>query len=252
MAEDAKRKRQVALGKFTRNVNHLTQLIDDNAPQNLVDPQYEKVKDAWENLESAHDAYLENDDVDLNAAGGQDYLDDPGGRHSAVMLRYSQYLKDKSVSDERLASQKADADRRLDEERRRREAEELREAAEKEKEEKVEKDFLMVSAEVESEVGVFNRLMTGLQGRLGGASAVDKRSEWTKAESEFKRLKDKFVYLTTIDTSRDIEGIKNDFVTKAEDLFLDNQKWMLTQLKDTPVNIKTSGGKSQTKKEASL
>ena len=148
MAEESKRKRIVALGKFTRNANHLTKLIEDAAPSNLVDPSAEKVKTAWEDLEAAHDDYLVQNGVDLDAVGVQDYLDDPGGRYSAVMLGYSQYLKDKSESDEKLAGQKADADRRLDDERRRREAAEMREAEVKKKEEKVESEFLTVSAEV--------------------------------------------------------------------------------------------------------
>ena len=54
-----------------------------------------------------------------------------GGRYSTVMVSYSQYLKAKSESDERLAGQKANADRLLDEERRKREADEMREAEEK-------------------------------------------------------------------------------------------------------------------------
>ena len=104
-------------GKFTRNTNHLTKLIEDAAPSNLVDPCVEKVKTAWENLEAAHDDYLSQDTVNLDDDGVQDYLDDPGGRYSTVMLSYSQYLKVKSESDERLAGLKADADRRLDDER---------------------------------------------------------------------------------------------------------------------------------------
>ena len=207
MADELKNKRKVALGKLTRNINHLTKLVDAAAPSNLVDPQYEKVKVAWEELESAHDKYLEHEDVDPDAAGVGDYLDDPGERHSTVMLKYSQYLKEQSASDERAAGQKADADRRVDDERRKREAQELKDVEDKKREDKVKIEFESVSAEVTSEVGVFNRLMTGLQGRLGEASAVDKRSELTKAESEFKRLKDKFVYLSTIDASQDVSAI---------------------------------------------
>ena len=250
MADELKNQRKVALGRFTRNINHLTKLVDAAAPSNLVDPQYEKVKVAWEELESVHYKYLEHDDVDPDAAGVGDYLDDPGERHSTVMLAYSQYLKDKSASDERTASQKADADRLLDEERRKREARELKEVEDKKREDKVKDEFVSVSAEVTSEIGVFNRWMTGVQGRLGEASVVDKRSELTKAESEFKRVKDKFVYLSTIDTLEDISAIKTDFYDNAEAPFLESQSWLLTQLKDAPVNIKTSGGSSQIKKEA--
>ena len=127
MADELKNQRKVALGRFTRNINHLTKLVDSADPSNLVDPQYEKVKVAWEELESAHDNYLKHEEVDPDNAGVGDYLDDPGERHSTVMLAYSQYLKDKSASDERTASQKAEADRLLDDERRKREARELKE-----------------------------------------------------------------------------------------------------------------------------
>ena len=66
-ADVFKRKRTVALGNFTRTVNHLTRLLADVAPSNLVDPYYEKVKTAWEVLEAAHDEYLIQDGVDLDA-----------------------------------------------------------------------------------------------------------------------------------------------------------------------------------------
>ena len=95
------------------------------------------MKTAWEVLEAAHDEYLIQGGVDLDADGVQDYLDDPGGRYSTVMVSYSQYLKAKSESDERLAGQKANADRLLDEERRKREADEMREAEERKIERKL-------------------------------------------------------------------------------------------------------------------
>ena len=71
MAEVTKKKRTQSLSKFTLNVNKLTKLINNNAPLELVRPQYEKVQECWNILEEAHDTYLEEiDEEDLEGAGG--------------------------------------------------------------------------------------------------------------------------------------------------------------------------------------
>ena len=47
------------LSKFTRNYNILIQRIDDESPESLVTPQYEKVKECWLSLEDAHDDFID-------------------------------------------------------------------------------------------------------------------------------------------------------------------------------------------------
>ena len=43
--EEEKNKRRSALSNFTRNLNTLTSLLEDNSPPLLVNPQYDKFKD---------------------------------------------------------------------------------------------------------------------------------------------------------------------------------------------------------------
>ena len=109
--------------------------------------------------------------------------------------------------------------------------------------EELERKFDSVKAEVESEVDTFKRMTMNLRESLQDASNDDKRSEWVKVVSEFKLLKNKFVHLVSIDSSRDVTEVNQKFVNDAETVFLETQTWMLPQLKDAPI---TSGGSSQT------
>ena len=47
VAAEEKKKRTSALSNFTRNVNLLDGLLDEESQTVLVDPQFEKVKSAW-------------------------------------------------------------------------------------------------------------------------------------------------------------------------------------------------------------
>ena len=95
MAEPAKHKRKVALGKFTRVHNTLSKLLDGDPPPptNLVEPQYENLKLVWTALEDAHDDYVGKDEDVADDATGFGYLDEPGERYNTVLVRYSAYLR---------------------------------------------------------------------------------------------------------------------------------------------------------------
>ena len=74
---------------------------------------------------------------------------------------------------------------------------------------------------------------------LGNASDDDKRSEWHKIENEFKSLKNRMVSVIGIDHTKDHTGINQKFIEDGERVFLDNQKWILCELRDS---TRTSGG----------
>ena len=98
----AKKKRSLALSKFTRSVNTFTSLLDGVSPKSLVEPQYDLVKTCWSALEEAQEEFLEIT-VDIDAAGGVvDYLDEPEVRHTDALKAYAAYLK--AVDDTELAA----------------------------------------------------------------------------------------------------------------------------------------------------
>lgn len=75
MAEQAKKKRSQALSRFTRNVNTLERLINEQSPKELVTPQFETVRTLWQSLEDAQDDFVEKSDVVEEDAGGLGYFE---------------------------------------------------------------------------------------------------------------------------------------------------------------------------------
>ena len=84
---------------------------------------------------------------------------------------------------------------------------------------------------------------------------MDKRREWQKLEGEFKSLKSKLVQVVCIDHSNDTSDISQIFIDDVEEVFLETQKWIFSELRDSS---DTSGGSAgplratgdSTKKEA--
>ena len=95
MAE--KKERTIAKGNLTRNVNQLSELLDEDAPLAMVSPQYDKVKKCWERLEVAHDAFIsavDEEAMDIETdKDGLSYIDAPNATYKAVVKRYAAYLK---------------------------------------------------------------------------------------------------------------------------------------------------------------
>ena len=85
---------------------------------------------------------------------------------------------------------------------------------------------------------------------LDEASEEVKRCEWLKVESEFGKLKDKFLQWVSLDPLGDVTDVKK-FEDNAETAFLDLQSWVLPKLKVSSASlVKTSGGdSSSTRKE---
>ena len=252
MAEVAKKKRTQSLSKFTLNVNKLTKLINNNAPLELVRPQYEKVQECWNILEEAHDTYLEEiDEEDLEGARGLAYLDKPGDDHSTVLVLFAAYLKGQDEAQAQAATRQAEQEQLLESNKRVREAKERKDQDEAVRVEELTRQFDSLKSEVDSEVGVFGRSIVNLEDVLKDASGEDKRSKWQKVETEFNQLKDKYVKLGALDPARDIADLSDKFKKDAEELFLAKQTWILPLLKDTSpvVASVTSGGSGSTRKE---
>ena len=65
-AVQEKKQRSLAKSNFTRNVNKLNSLLDNNVSQaELVTPQFDKVNESYELLEKAHQEFLNTTDIDI-------------------------------------------------------------------------------------------------------------------------------------------------------------------------------------------
>lgn len=176
MADAAKKRRSQALSNFTRTVNVFDTLITNASPSELVKPQFEKVMSCWDKLEAAQDDFIEKTDIDVdNDPSGVAYLNEPGGRHSAGMERYSEYLKSVKVI-EGLEVEKAATDKKLvEDERLKAEAHERKVAQEQLKVEELNEKFTSAKAEILSLVDAFNGMNVGIKDSLADASDEVKR-----------------------------------------------------------------------------
>ena len=260
-----KKNRTKALGNFTRQFNGFQTLLAESAPSVLVDPQYEKFKDAWEKLETAHDEFLAETDIEEieTHKDGITYLDEPSTRYQTIMKQYSTYLKNCANNEQEHTRQKVEDDRKAEEESRKAEdqsrkiREEERIAAEdairhKESQEK----FNAEKAELETAIGAFSRMTVKVKESLSAEniSEFNKRSEWKKVDSEFSSLKSNLIRVTGLAQGQDVSETNKLFEDQAEVAFADMQKWIFTQDIDLSLPLTSSGSsggvKSSTKKES--
>ena len=116
----AKRKRITELSNFTRNRKNLIKLFDDAAPANLVNPQYEKMRDCYDRLEIAHNEFLavtEIDDIETHKEGIP-YMDGPDKRYEEAMTRYVTYIKTDTQQEMTFQQDRAKTDRAIEKEAR--------------------------------------------------------------------------------------------------------------------------------------
>ena len=64
MADLSKKKRTQALKQFTRNANLLQGFLDDQSASEIVAPQYEKFRTCWDQLEDAHETFIDATDME--------------------------------------------------------------------------------------------------------------------------------------------------------------------------------------------
>ena len=58
MADDAKNYRRIAKGRFTRKLNALQKLIDDDKGEDVIQRGFADLNDAWKDVELKHDTYV--------------------------------------------------------------------------------------------------------------------------------------------------------------------------------------------------
>ena len=92
-AAQEKKTRSCALSFFTRCVNSLSSLLDNQALTHLVLPQCEKLTAALEKLYTAHDVFLQLTDIDIDIDKlGISYLDDTSKTYDDIVARYATCL----------------------------------------------------------------------------------------------------------------------------------------------------------------
>ena len=252
-AAGAKKQRTVALRQFTRNLNHLTKLLEDASPAVLVTPHFDKFQGSWTKLEEAQDNFIELTDIDIETdKDGLDFMDDPSERYQQALVRYSTYLKTSEEAQRVQTKEKEESDRQAEVESRKQREREEREEEERLRKQEQDVKFLASKKELESAIDAFKRSTLSVKNSLEEAGDSDKRREWQKVEKEFSELKVKFSQIIAIDPEKDISDLDKKLVEDAETVYASTQKWIFDESKDLSVSLNTSGGSrhSATKKEA--
>ena len=214
-----KKRRTTAKIGFTKNLNILSGLIDNDSQSFLVTEQFEKFKGCFQKLENAQEAFIEVTDIDIeNHADGLKFMDNPYEQYNTVLARYSTYLKT-SEETERTQSKKKEEDDRASE----------KEVHRQETKEK----FRCEAAKLEVAIDTFGRTNGKIEDSIADAPVSDKRKEWQKIEAEFDSLKSLLLSVTELDPTEDTSAISKKFVDVVEKTYFDAKRWMMSQLKDS-------------------
>ena len=204
MASAEERKRSLALGALTRNLNKLTELINDKSPLVIVTPQFDRVMKCWENLEEAHDDFILTTDIaDIdNDPKGVKYIDEPGTRHSAAVKKYSDYMKSEEKSAEEKRQQQVSSDHNVEVERSKRELQNSIEKQDSARVQELNARHVSAKEEVLAMIETFNRVNLKAADEVKDASDIDKRGKLNRLEVEFEVIKAKLINLRGIDPSK--------------------------------------------------
>ena len=86
VADQEKKKRTTEKSSFTRSINKLNKLFDANASLSLVTEQFEKVKNWYDRLETAHNEFLLATDIDIeNDADGEAYVNESDSKYEDAL-----------------------------------------------------------------------------------------------------------------------------------------------------------------------
>ena len=232
MASVEKRKRSQALSNFTRSTNKLEEHIHISSPESIVRPLYDKMMNCWDKLEEAQESFILENDIDVdNDPDGAKYLDAPGVRHSAAMVKYAEYLR---------SEEKVEVDNRKQAEA---EAKQHRAA---EMQEELNLKHASAEAELTTLIELFSNVNMNLADSLKEVSDEDKREGLKRLEEEYGVLKSKLVELRSMDPSKPLTDLTEKF-TEGEQLYVTSRQQLLTELKDS----KTSGGITSTSSSSS-
>ena len=94
------------------------------------------------------------------------------------------------------------------------------------------------------------KMTTSLKESLPEASERDKRKQWEKVEEQFQELRKRYVELVSLDKTQDVTEVQAKFSKEVETLFVDTQKWILGQLKES--ETVTSGGAHSSRSSSSM
>ena len=159
-----KKQRSAALSKFTRNLNSLTNLLDSNSPGSLVNPQFDKLKTCYENLEEMHDAFITATEIDVETdKDGFAYMDGPSDQYNAIMKRYSDSLTVFAEEERGQRKERENDVREAEMENRRLIETEKRAAEEQARVEELKAKFDSEEAKLNSAIDNFVRLNGGLK-----------------------------------------------------------------------------------------
>ena len=213
-AVEKKSQRATAKSIFTRCINKLNNILDNNVTQaELVTPLFEKVNQCYETLEDAHNEYIAvATDINIEEhADGNAYMEKIDESHNKVVVRYSEFLKT-AAKQEQLDVQEAklQEDKRIREEHKTIEAEKKAAEELKLKEERAER-FGTQKAQLLTSIAAFNRMTVSLKVNLKDVSGADRRREWDKVETEFSSLKSNLTQLVGIDHSLDVADVNKAF-----------------------------------------
>ena len=218
-----RRKRSNALSNFTRSVNKLEGQIDVPSPASIVKPLFEKMMNCWEKLEEAQEAFILQNDIDVDQdPDGSAYLDASETRHSAALKKYAEYLRE---------------EQRTEEDDRKQAEEDSKQSEAAVKQQELNTKFASSEAELRTLIESFNRMNVDVADSLKEVSDQDKREGVQRLENEFSTLKSKLVELRSMDPSKPLTEIL-DLFKQVEDVYSTSHQQLLTLLKD----FKTSGG----------
>ena len=89
-----KKKRITEKSTFSRSVNKFNKLIDAAASLSLVTEHFEKVKNCYERLETAHNDFLMATDIDIeNDPNGLEYMNDPDKKYEETLESFAIFRK---------------------------------------------------------------------------------------------------------------------------------------------------------------
>ena len=236
----AKRKRVLELSNFTRNLNKLIKYIDEGAPASMVKPQYEKMQDCYEKLETAHNDFLGITDIDIETdRDGIQYLDGPDKRHEDAMTRYIAYVKTDNQQEEATRREREKTNRDIEREAREEMERETKAADDAKRKAETERLFETQKVQLSASIAAFKRMTLNVQDNLKDISLSDKRLEWKNVETEYSALKQQLIDVVGIDHDLDASDITNTFEEDVDKVFLAAKTVVLQELKDAPL---TSGG----------
>ena len=186
-AVNEKKQRSLAKSNFTRNINKLNSLLDNNVSQaELVTPQFDKVNECYELLEKAHQEFLKATDINIEEDDdGFAYMEKCDETHATTVGRYSEFLRNEREQQLLVERTSKDDQEKREIENRRMVEQEMKATEQLKLTEERKQKFDSEKAQLTSGIAAFKRMSITMKDNLSEVSAADRRLEFGKVESEF-------------------------------------------------------------------